>query len=109
MENLISLERCLAHGIKKAPGVAASVCGGVLAKPSPLTRPLFQGLRQLLTFKKYNLICKRSFKAEGDENDRFAFDCAWQRVVIVKLFGKSTPPHCFFVIPAYYYTSLSAM
>jgi hypothetical protein len=56
MENLISLERRLAHGITKALGVAASICGRVLAKPSPKTPPLFQGLLQLLTFKKYNLI-----------------------------------------------------
>jgi hypothetical protein len=56
MENLISLERCLAHSITKALGVAASICGRVLAKTSPKTPPLFQGLRQLLTFKKYNLI-----------------------------------------------------
>jgi hypothetical protein len=55
MVNRISLQPRLAQSITKALGVAGSICGRTLAKPSAEDAGLFEGLQQLLTFKKYVL------------------------------------------------------
>jgi hypothetical protein len=85
------------------------VCGCTFTKPSAEDAGSGRWPSAAVDLYGIYLNIKRGFKSGGDGHDQTAFDPAWRCVVIVSLFSKSTPPHCFCIIPSYLSFRLSAI
>ena len=88
MENLISLPPLVAQSTTKALGVAGSICGRTLAKPSAEDAGSIRRTSAAINLQEIRFEIKKRLqdKSESDGHDQIAFDRASRCVMTVRLF-----------------------